>query len=155
MLRLSATLAILGIVVSACGPTSLVSYTKPNVSSDTANRNFVECRQEANALFPAAVFTQSVPGYGGYGAFYGGYPGWGGSYIQARDANEPLRAQHLSDCMTLKGYRQVIHPICTREQLAGRQYQAVSRPPSGASPNICAARTQGGGSTLIDLSKPI
>ncbi|SFK63794.1 hypothetical protein [Shimia haliotis] len=158
MFRIPAALALIGLTLSACGPTSHVSYTKPNVSNNTANRNFVECRQEANALFPAAIFTESVPGYGGYGGYYGGspyYPGWGGSYVQASDANAPLRAQHLSDCMTLKGYQRQVHPICTSAQLDGRQYQPVTRPPASAAANICAARTQGGGTTLIDLSKPL
>ena len=158
MLRLPAALVFLAATLSACGPTSYVSYSKPSVSSDTASRSFASCRQEANALFPAAIFTQSVPGYGGYGSIYAppGYGGgFGGSYVQSSDANAPLRAQHLRDCMTLKGYKQVIHPICTSQQLNGRQYQAVSKPPATSAPNICAARTAGGGSTLIDLSKPI
>lgn len=158
MLRLPATLAILAVTLASCGPTSYVSYSKPGATTDVATRTFAACRQEANTLFPAAIFTQTVPGYGGYGGIYappGAYGGFGGSYVQSSDANAPLRAQHLRDCMTLKGYSQVIHPICTTEQLGGRQYQAVAKPPSSASPNICAARTAGGSTTLIDLSKPI
>lgn len=156
MLRLPAMSAVLAITLVGCGPTSHISYAKPGTSTDAATRAFATCRQEANALFPAAIFTESTPGYGGYSPYYGGgYPAWGGSYVRATDANAPLRAQHLGDCMTLKGYTRVIHPICTTAQLGGRQYQPLSKPPTTTSPSICAIRTEGGGSTLIDLTKPI
>ncbi|KPA22649.1 hypothetical protein shim_09360 [Shimia sp. SK013] len=157
MLRSISTVLVFGVALSACAPTSYVSYSKSGASGDTTTRTFAQCRQEANGLFPAAVFTESTPGFGGYGSIYtGGYGGgFGGSYVQARDANAPLRAQHLSDCMTLQGYRQVVHPICTTQQLSGRQYQTVARPPTGGSPNICAVRTENRTTVLIDLNKPL
>ncbi|MGR3713652.1 MAG: hypothetical protein ACU0A6_11095 [Shimia sp.] len=157
MLRSISALCATALMLTACGPTSHISYSKSGASADSANRAFAECRQEANSLFPVAVFTSSTAGYGGYGGYYGGgaYGAWGGSYIQSTDANAGLRSQHFNDCMTLKGYRAIIHPICTTAQLNGRQYRAVTKPPTSVSPSICAARTKGGGTTLVDLSKPI
>ncbi|WP_270730548.1 hypothetical protein [Shimia sp. Alg240-R146] len=157
MLRSISAVLVLGVALGACAPTSYVSYSKSGASGDTTTRTFAQCRQEANVLFPAAVFTESTPGFGGYGSIYsGGYGGgFGGSYVRASDANAPLRAQHLSDCMTLKGYRQVVHPICTTAQLGGRQYQTVTKPPSGGSANICAVRTENRTTALIDLNKPL
>ena len=153
--------AALTTVVASCAPTTFSGYAKPEVSRETAALDDTACSVEANRLFPAANFTTTVysgyhGGYGGYaGAYWGGYPGyWGGSHVQIRDANASMRAEHRRDCMTLKGYKAVTHPICTSEQLNGRSYAAVPGAPIPA-PNICALRAQGGGIALIDLNKPL
>ncbi len=148
-------------VVAGCAPTSYSGFAKTGVSSETATRDTTECSVEANRLFPAATFTSTVyggysTGYGGYiGGAWGGYPGVaGGSRVQIRDANAGLRAEHRRDCMSLKGYAPVTHPVCTNEQLAGRSYQQIAGAPAAA-PNICAVRTPNDLVALIDLSKPI
>ncbi|WP_422050023.1 hypothetical protein [Shimia sp.] len=153
--------AALTTVLASCAPTTYSGYAKSGVTRETAAYDDTACSVEANKLFPAATFTTTVysgyhGGYGGYaGGYWGGYPGyWGGSHVQVQDANAGLRAEHRSDCMTLKGYTPVTHPICTEDQLAGRQYAAISGAPAPAS-NICALRAKGGGVALIDLSKPI
>lgn len=153
--------AALATVATGCAPTSYSGYAKSGVTRETAAYDDTACSVEANKLFPAATFTTSVysgyhGGYGGYaGGYWGGYPGyWGGSHVQVQDANAGLRAEHRADCMTLKGYTPVTHPICTEDQLAGRQYAAIPGAPAPAA-NICALRAKGGGVAQINLSKPI
>jgi hypothetical protein len=159
-MRTTIILTITALTLAACSPTSYSGFAKSGVSRETASRDDTACSVEANRLFPAANFTTTVyTGYhGGYGGYVGGrwgYPGyWGGSHVQMRDANASMRAEHRRDCMTLKGYSAVTHPMCTQEQLAGRQFLPVKGAPKPA-PNLCAIRAQGGGVALVDLSKPI
>lgn len=160
-MRTAALFVVLGISVAACSPTSYSGFAKPGVSRETASRDDTACSVEANRLFPSATFTTTIyggyhGGYGGYaGGYWGGYPGyWGGNHIQTRDVNAGMRAEHRRDCMSLKGYTAVTHPICSDQQLAGRQFTPVTGAPKPA-PNLCAIRAQGGGVALVDLSKPI
>ena len=66
-----------------------------------------------------------------------------------------MRAQHMRDCMALKGYRPVTHPVCTNDQLAGRSYRPLSTVPAAPSPTICALRSPDGSTALVDLTKPL
>lgn len=155
-----AVLRQLGCVVvlalAGCSPTSHQGFAKTNVNYGVASRDDTACRVEANQLFPSATFTTTSPGYGGiYGGFYGG-GGWGfsGSYVHVSDANASLRSEHRRDCMALKGYRAVTHPVCTSAQLDSGNYSPVDGAPLPAE-NYCIASAQGGGRVLIDLSKPL
>lgn len=159
-MRTIAIMVSVGLTVSACSPTSYSGYAKSGVTREAAAYDDTACSVEANQLFPAATFTTNVYGgyHGGYGGYVGGtwgYPGYyGGSHVQMRDANASMRAEHRRDCMSLKGYRPVTHPICTDDQLSGRQFSPVKGAPMPA-PNICAIRAQSGGVALIDLTKPL
>mmetsp|Transcript_27841 Transcript_27841/g.51969 ORF Transcript_27841/g.51969 Transcript_27841/m.51969 type:complete len:160 (+) Transcript_27841:92-571(+) len=159
-MRTAALISIFGLCLTACSPTSYSGFAKPGVTRETASRDDTACSVEANQLFPAANFTTTVySGYhGGYGGYVGGqwgYPGyWGGSHVQMRDANASMRAEHRRDCMTLKGYTSATHPICTDEQLSGRQFAPIKGAPNPA-PNLCAIRGQGGGIALVDLNEPL
>jgi hypothetical protein len=152
---------VLALTLTACSPTSYSGFAKSGVSRETASRDDTACSVEANRLFPSAAFTTTVyggyhGGYGGYvGGTWGGYPGYyGGNHVQVRDINAGMRAEHRRDCMSLKGYTAVKHPVCTNEQLAGRQFTPVKGAPKPA-PNLCAIRAQSGGVALVDFSKPI
>lgn len=151
----------LATALAGCAPTSYSGYAKSGVSRDAAIKDDTTCSVEANRLFPAATFASSVyggysSGYGGYvGGTWGGYPGaWGSNQVHLNDANAGLRAEHRRDCMTLKGYTPVTHPVCTKAQLNGQSYAAVPGAPKPA-PNICAVRTPGDRVALIDLNTPI
>ncbi|CUH53558.1 hypothetical protein J7382_05020 [Shimia sp. R11_0] len=161
MKKITYAMAAAAIAVAGCSPTTYSGFSHPSASRETASRDDTACSVEANQLFPAANFTTTVyggfhGGYGGYaGGYWGGYPGyWGGSHVQMRDANASMRAEHRQDCMTLKGYTPVTHPICTEAQLNGQNYRPISGAPKPA-PNICAIRAQSGGVALVDLNAPV
>lgn len=149
MSRVFCAIGLSAVLVASCSPTSYTGFSKPGVTQDTVSRDETACSVEANRLFPAANFTNTV--YGGYGT-RGGF--WAGTSVQVNDANASIRAEHRRDCMTLKGYTPVIYPICTQSQLAGRNYQTVAGAPAPA-PNICAIRTQNRTVAVIDLNKPV
>lgn len=157
MMRPTVSLIVAAVILSGCSASTFNGFSKSGVDHATVSKDATECSVEANRLFPAATFTTSVSagygggGYGGYGR-YGG--GWGGGQVQYRDANASMRAEHNRDCMSLKGYRPAQHPVCTTDQLAGRNYQAVDGAPRPA-PNICALKVDGGGRVLVDLSVPL
>ncbi len=156
MIRTTSSLIVAAIILSGCSAKTFYGFSKSGVDHATVSHDATACSVEANRLFPAAVTTTSV--YGGYGGGgyggYGHYGGWGASQVQFSDANASMRAEHNRDCMALKGYQSAPHPICTKDQLAGRNYQAIDGAPRPA-PTICALKVEGGGRTLVDLTAPL
>ncbi|MGX9350306.1 hypothetical protein ACS3QZ_03805 [Shimia sp. W99] len=150
--KLFSALALVAMVLAGCSSNSYSAYIKPGTGVDRVNRDRAECDIEANRLFPAANFPQTIP-YGGVG-YYGGGWGWGGGIVTSTDVNANMRNQHQTQCMRLKGYEPYTFPVCTSDQLAGRSYAPLTRSPT-PSANICAVTTEGGGRALIDLSRPL
>ena len=150
--KLFSALALVAFALTGCASSSYPAYVKPGTSVDRVNRDRAECDLEANRLFPAANFPQTIP-YGGIG-YYGGGWGWGGGIVTTSDVNANMRNQHRTQCMRLKGYEPYTFPNCTSDQLAGRSYAPLKKSPT-PSANICAVSTEGGGRALIDLSRPL
>lgn len=155
-LRVFNALVICGLVLGGCNSTTYQAYIKPGTGVDRVNHDRAECDVEANRLFPAANFPNTVP-YGTIGYNGGGWGGgWGGgiSIVHTADVNAGMRNQHRSQCMRLKGYEPYVFPVCTTEQLTGHTFAPLTRSPK---PNgsICAVTLEGGARALIDLEKPL
>lgn len=150
--RVFSTFFACAVLLAACTSSSYQAYLKTGTSVDRVNRDRAECDVEANRLFPAANWPRTYPtatvGY------WGG--GWGGSFgvVHTSDVNAGMRAEHRTQCMRTKGYTPHAFPRCTQDQMAGRSYAPIERSPT-PSETICAIDVQGGGWTLIDLSKPL
>lgn len=143
---------VLATILGGCTSNSYQAYLKPGASVDRTNNDRAACQVEANQLFPAANWPNTYPtatvGY------WGG--GWGGGIgiVHTTDVNAGMRAQHVTQCMRTKGYNPYTFPRCTQEQTAGQSFAPITRSPQ-PSDSICAVQVQGGGWTLIDLSKPL
>ncbi|WP_299350511.1 hypothetical protein [uncultured Shimia sp.] len=151
-LRFLSVLTVSALILTGCTSNSYQAFLKPGASVDRVNRDRAECDVEANQLFPAANWPNTYPtatvGY------WGG--GWGGGIgiVHTSDVNSGMRNQHRNQCMRIKGYEPNTFPRCTSEQLASGSFAPITRSPQ-PSPSICAVTLEGGGWTLIDLSKPL
>ncbi|WP_127112180.1 hypothetical protein [Shimia sediminis] len=152
LFKVSKGFLLSALMLAGCTSSSYQTYLKSGYSVERVNRDRAECDVEANRLFPAANWPQTYPtatvGY------WGG--GWGGAVgvIHTTDVNAGMRAQHRTQCMRTKGYTPYTFPRCTQDQMAGQSYAPITRSPQ-PSETICALDVQGGGWTLIDLSKPL
>lgn len=151
-LRIIGALAISGLILSGCASSGYQAYIKPGIGVDRANRDRAECDIEANRLFPSANFPQTYP-TGNIGYYGGGWVG-GIGIVHTTDVNAGMRNQHRNQCMRVKGYEPYTFPNCTTDQMAGHSYAPLTRSPT-PSPTICAVKVEGGGRTLIDLSRPL
>lgn len=146
-------LALAGLLLASCAATSFPTFVKPGTTADRVSRDSAACDIEANRLFPAANFPVVFP-YATVG-YYPGAWGWGGgATITTTDVNANMRIQHRNQCMRVKGYTPYTFPICTTAQMNGQSFAPLTRSPT-PSPNICAARLDGGGRALIDLTNPL
>jgi len=156
MFRSTMSLCLVAALIAGCSSRSYQSFAKSGVSRNRMQQDATACQVEANRLFPAANFTTTINngwGYGGWAGYHGRGGYWGGATVESRDVNASMRSEHRTDCMRVMGYVPVTHPVCTDDQLAGRNFAAVSGAPAPA-PNLCAVRSNNT-RVLVDLSKPL